>query len=86
MTRIAVLIALLAVGASAQDKPAAPPVDAEGLEFFEKKIRPVLVEKCYSCHSAEAKKIKAALRLDTREGTLKGGETARGAVQVARCS
>src|SRR5688572_32769288 len=28
-----------------------PPVDKEGLEFFEKKIRPVLIDRCYSCHS-----------------------------------
>jgi len=47
----------------------------EGVEFFEKKIRPVLVEHCYECHSAEAKKIKGGLRLDAREHVLKGGET-----------
>jgi hypothetical protein len=46
-----------------------------GFEFFEKKIRPVLVEHCYSCHSAEAKKLRAKLALDTREGTRKGGES-----------
>jgi hypothetical protein len=56
---------------------AAPPEkpDAEGVEFFEKKVRPVLVKHCYSCHSAEAKKIKGELRLDTREATRKGGAT-----------
>ena len=50
----------------------------EGLAFFESKIRPVLAEYCYQCHSAEAqqkKKLKAGLRLDTRDGLLKGGET-----------
>ncbi len=46
-----------------------------GVEFFETKIRPVLAENCYSCHSAAAKKIKGNLRLDTREGILKGGES-----------
>jgi len=50
-------------------------VDPEGLDLFEKRIRPVLVEKCYSCHSAKAQKLKGALHLDTREGTLKGGDT-----------
>lgn len=52
--------------------------DAANLAFFESKIRPVLVEKCYSCHSAEAAKngkLKAALQLDTRDGALKGGES-----------
>ena len=47
-------------------------------EFFEKKIRPVLVEKCYSCHSAT--KQKGGLRLDSRENILKGGETGSAAV------
>ena len=47
----------------------------EGLEFFEKKIRPVLVERCYKCHGAESAKLKGGLHLDTREGLLKGGDT-----------
>src|SRR5262245_56487378 len=45
------------------------------LEFFEKKIRPVLVQHCYECHSADSKKIKGGLLLDTREGLLAGGES-----------
>jgi hypothetical protein len=47
----------------------------EGLEFFEKKIRPVLVDRCYGCHSAASEKLKGELRLDTRADLLKGGET-----------
>ena len=43
-------------------------------EFFEKRIRPVLVEHCYDCHSAEGS-IKGGLRLDTREGILTGGDS-----------
>jgi mono/diheme cytochrome c family protein len=46
-----------------------------GLEFFEKKIRPVFVDNCYKCHSAQSEKVKGGLLLDTREGLLKGGET-----------
>jgi hypothetical protein len=45
----------------------------EALDFFEKKIRPLLVERCYECHSAQAKKLKGNLRLDFRDGWLKGG-------------
>jgi hypothetical protein len=45
----------------------------DGIEFFEKKIRPLLVKNCYECHSAEAKKLKGDLRLDTHDGVLKGG-------------
>ncbi len=44
-------------------------------EFFEKRIRPILVEHCYGCHSAQAKKQKGGLRLDTRAGMLKGGDS-----------
>ncbi|HEY0551578.1 MAG TPA: DUF1549 domain-containing protein, partial [Verrucomicrobiae bacterium] len=49
--------------------------ETTGVEFFEKKIRPVLVESCYKCHSAQAEKVKGGLLLDTREAVLKGGDT-----------
>ncbi len=57
------------------------PVDAaddHGIAFFESKIRPVLAENCYKCHSAEAvanDKLKGGLQLDTREGIRQGGDT-----------
>ena len=44
-------------------------------DFFEARIRPVLADNCYKCHSAASEKVKGGLRLDTREGLLKGGET-----------
>ena len=47
---------------------------ADDTAFFESKSRPILVERCYECHSAE-KKQKGGLLLDTKEGTLKGGDT-----------
>ncbi|MCI0540501.1 MAG: PSD1 and planctomycete cytochrome C domain-containing protein [Verrucomicrobiales bacterium] len=49
--------------------------DAAGFEFFENKIRPVFVENCYKCHSADSEKIKGGFRLDTRDFLLKGGDT-----------
>src|SRR6185312_18180 len=49
--------------------------DHAGLEFFEKKIRPIFAEHCYQCHSKDAEKIKGGLLLDTRDGVLKGGDT-----------
>ncbi len=52
----------------------AEPPKAE-LDFFEKKIRPVLVKHCYECHSADSKEVKGGLILDTREGLRKGGES-----------
>ncbi|MBI3881690.1 MAG: PSD1 domain-containing protein [Verrucomicrobia bacterium] len=47
----------------------------EQTEFFEKHIRPVLVETCYKCHSTESGKSKGSLLLDTKDATLKGGDT-----------
>ncbi len=60
------------------DSRAADPV---GMAFFEQKIRPVLVEHCYSCHSADAKKLKGNLYLDSKAGWEKGGDSG-GAVIV----
>src|SRR6266699_2508847 len=44
-------------------------------QFFENKVRPVLANNCYKCHSQSAEKVKGGLLLDTREALLKGGET-----------
>ncbi len=46
----------------------------EQLDFFEKKVRPILVENCYKCHSTEKGKAKGDLTLDTRDAVLKGGK------------
>jgi cytochrome c553 len=59
-----------AKGSGAAEKPT-----QEQVAFFEKKIRPVLVESCYKCHSAEAEKVKGGLALDTREGMRAGGDS-----------
>ena len=69
------LLALVAVpvAAGAADDPKA-------VEFFEAKIRPVLVEQCYKCHSAASEKLKGGLRVDTRDGLLKGGSSQQPAV------
>jgi len=56
-------------------RPAIPELDPAGVEFFETRIRPVLAEFCYECHSAESSKLKAGLRVDDREGLLKGGDS-----------
>lgn len=47
--------------------------DAVGVEFFENRIRPILVRHCYKCHSAKARKLKGELLLDTRAGIRTGG-------------
>lgn len=75
MTRslICLLVLQFAGPMAVGQEPAAP--TKEQLDFFESKIRPVLVEHCYKCHAPEAKIIKGGLRLDHREGLLKGGDT-----------
>lgn len=54
--------------------------DAAKAEFFESKIRPVLVQHCYECHSADSKSIKGGLQLDTAESLLRGGDSGPGLV------
>ncbi|MCA9132965.1 MAG: PSD1 domain-containing protein [Planctomycetales bacterium] len=51
------------------------PMTAADLEYFEKKVRPLLHEHCYSCHSAEAETLQGGLRLDTRAGLHGGGDS-----------
>jgi cytochrome c553 len=84
MTRYWIAGALLAAGVALAQPGAAQPAKGDGfadkptqdqIAFFEKKIRPVLIEHCYKCHSAEAEKIKGGLALDTREGTRAGGDS-----------
>src|SRR4051812_11871500 len=48
---------------------------AADLDHFEKSVRPILVEHCYKCHSAESKKPKGSLRVDSRTYLLAGGDT-----------
>ncbi len=43
--------------------------------FFESKVRPILANNCYQCHSEKEQKSRGGLHLDTREGVLHGGES-----------
>jgi cytochrome c553 len=82
MTRLSFLLllgwlalTLASAPAAADDRKAD---DRAGVEFFEKKIRPVLVQHCYACHSQEAqkkKKLRGGLLLDSKEGWQKGGDS-----------
>ena len=49
--------------------------DETGVEFFESRIRPVLVEKCNRCHATGEKAPKGGLRLDSPSGIRKGGDS-----------
>jgi mono/diheme cytochrome c family protein len=61
----ALLTLLCAIGASAQTPAASP-------DFFESRIRPILVNNCYACHTNSQ---LGGLRLDSREAMLKGGKS-----------
>src|SRR5262245_55936740 len=61
------LVALVATTTSAADFP------AEDIEFFEREVRPLLVEHCHKCHGPKMQ--KGGLRLDSRAAVLKGGDT-----------
>ncbi|MBA4190885.1 MAG: hypothetical protein C0467_23095 [Planctomycetaceae bacterium] len=66
ISAFALLLPLLYAGSAIADEPV-------NNEFFEKKVRPILVENCVSCHGP--KKDKGGLRLDSKAGFTKGGDT-----------
>jgi hypothetical protein len=66
-------IAILLTGGSSW--AADPTADRQRLEFFELKIRPVLVQHCYECHAADSKTLRGGLLVDSRQGLLLGGES-----------
>ena len=70
----ALLLLSLASLVSPTLRAAEPTLTPQQLDFFEKKIRPLLSENCYKCHSHDSEKIKGGLLLDTRDGVLKGGD------------
>lgn len=73
-----ILCATGLAGAAEPDQasnPAEPPVPAADLAFFEEHVRPLLVKRCYECHSAEAEELKGGLALDTRAGWEIGGDS-----------
>jgi mono/diheme cytochrome c family protein len=71
MNKTAILALAGALGTQAVG---ADEISKEQIEFFEKKIRPVLSENCYKCHSVEQGKSRGNFTLDTRDGIRKGGE------------
>jgi uncharacterized protein DUF1549/uncharacterized protein DUF1553/cytochrome c len=64
----AVSLSILVLAAAGVAKDA-----SEGVRFFESRVRPVLARRCYNCHSGQAAKVQAGLRLDSRAGWLRGG-------------
>jgi cytochrome c553 len=61
--------------ASLHAAAATPAISSNDLQFFENKIRPLLADKCYKCHSKESDKVRGGLILDSKEGMMHGGNT-----------
>src|SRR5262245_42856100 len=91
--RPAVIAAMLSLcGAGAIEPPSVAvgpdPARADGAatpdtaeqQFFEKQVHPLLIKHCYPCHSSEAKVLKGRLRLDSRDGWMRGGDSGPAAV------
>ena len=77
--KIAILIALcfafVSVRASADEPAVRPPASAQDIEYFEKKIRPLLAKRCFSCHSSKSKSVKGGLKLDSAGAWFAGGDS-----------
>lgn len=68
-------VAAIALFASLSLHAAEQKLSADQLEFFEKRVRPILADNCYKCHSQNSEKVKGGLLLDSKEGWTKGGDT-----------
>jgi hypothetical protein len=71
------LVVLLASAPSRAD-------EASDREFFEQRIRPVLVRHCYECHATVSVAVKGGLLLDSRDNLRRGGESGPVIVPVRR--
>src|SRR5258705_12917207 len=74
------LLSILSVICVLSCAAAAAEVAPQGVDFFEEKIRALLVENCSKCHSAGAQKLKGGFRLDAKDLALKGGESGKLAI------
>jgi len=75
LTFTCLILAPLVLRAADVAETAHAGIAPDQLQFFEKNIRPVLVEHCYKCHSTESDKVKGGLTLDTKQASLLGGES-----------
>ncbi len=74
MKRFLLAVSALLIASSLGVPAGAADLEPDQLDFFEKKIRPVLAKNCYMCHSAEAKTRMGGLSLDTKQGIRNGGQ------------
>ncbi|MEK6239543.1 MAG: DUF1549 domain-containing protein, partial [Planctomycetales bacterium] len=69
---LVILALLCCVSTTGADEP---PFSADDFEYFERKIRPLLSRRCFSCHSSQAKTVHGGLRLDTFSALWQGGDS-----------
>ena len=81
MLHRSLILLIFALLTPAPTRGADPPASRGDIEFFEKKVRPLLVRRCYACHSSKAQPLQGNLRLDLRSGLRRGGS--RGPALVA---
>ncbi len=78
MRAAAIFLTMMAwgTGAAASAQPGSGrSIGSADIAFFEAKIRPLLAQHCYSCHSVKAKKTRGGLRLDSAAAASRGGES-----------
>ncbi len=74
-----VVTCLSSLGTIAEE-PSALKATPEEFEWFEREIRPLLAEHCFSCHSSTVEHPKGGLRLDSRAGLMAGGDSGPAAI------
>lgn len=75
MRSVSLVLTILLLAGACADLCRAAEISEADLRFFENRIRPILVEHCYECHSEEAGKSKGGLWLDRRAGWIEGGDS-----------
>ena len=66
--------------AAKPEQPVVAKLDTASIEFFEKKVRPILVASCYECHASTSQKVKGGLLLDSAKGVAAGGDSGEAVV------
>lgn len=82
-TRALVVLAVLAAATSAchgTSMAESPQFTVQDLDFFEKRVRPLLIQRCFECHSSKTEKLKGGLMLDSRDAIFRGGDSGPAAV------
>jgi hypothetical protein len=77
---MAVGLRYVLIGIACIVAPGSPLAADDGIEYFEKNIRPVLATRCYACHSSKLPATQGDLFADSKDGLLRGGKSGAPAV------